>query len=110
MVCRHARKSGMEMVKTLDEITALEEEGYSMSPAKFAESSQDGEFLYANGVMAGLIPTCCGPEALWRARASNCLARSSRFLSGPPTTSQFVGCGAYGRYFEHMIRMRLGVA
>jgi hypothetical protein len=143
----------------LDEITPLEQEGYSASPEKLGEafellserwsegardretalrllfltwyncadprflpdleppysieelfqylggeSSGDGEFLYSIGIMAELFPYCCGPESLWQARAGVCLARSSELLSGLPRADQFVGRGAYGLYFEHIVR------
>ena len=75
------------------------------------ELSEDPELLFTAGLMASMFPYCCGPAHEWSAIGT---ALKSRYAALPAaermTESAFVGRGAYGNYFAHMVRVHSGAS
>lgn len=71
-------------------------------------SSSDPEVCFAVGLMAELFPWCLGDEAHWVEVGHLLASQAVKLQPGGPPLSAFVGRGAYGEYFSHMLSARAG--
>jgi hypothetical protein len=71
------------------------------------ELSDDPELLFTAGLMASMFPYCCGPEHEWSAIGTALKKRHAALpAAARMAESAFVGRGAYGEYFAHMVRVQ----
>ena len=93
-------------------LTGLPEEGTKdVFRAAFdqlgGEETTDPEVLCTTALMASMFPYCCGPEAEWAAIGDRLTKRYEGVpAASKPNESVFIGRGAYGKYFAHMVRRR----
>jgi hypothetical protein len=93
-------------------LTGLPEEGTKdVFRAAFdqlgGEETTDPEVLCTTALMVSMFPYCCGPEAEWAAIGDRLTKRYGGVpAASKPNESVFIGRGAYGEYFAHMVRRR----
>jgi hypothetical protein len=68
------------------------------------EDSEDAEFLFTTGLMAGLFPWGLGDHQLWEKRAARLSARAILLRPEGVSPEDFEGRGDYGEYFAHQAR------
>jgi hypothetical protein len=70
------------------------------------ETSDEPELLFAVGHMVSVLPWCLGDEQEGQAVGRNCLARIRAMLPDGFPAEHFAGRGAYGQYFESLLKKK----
>ena len=62
----------------------------------------DPEVCFVIGVMAHMLPWCCGNEAHWQATGESFMTRARALSPHSLAADIFDGRGPYGQYLAHM--------